>query len=267
MMHHGTTWPTTDSCCACPTYDERENLESMIEALGAVRERTPVPGDVLVIDDNSPDGTGAIADRLADDRPWLHVLHRPRKEGLGRAYLAGFRWALDARLRVRARDGLRLLARSRVGSLAARRGDRRSRPRARLPLRRRRRRRGLGAQPPRDLGRRLPLRARDPRGAGARPHRRLQVLPACRARAHPARRRRRAGLHVPDRDDLPRDPRRLHRRRRCRSRSPTAGSGARRCRAGSCSRPCGASPSCGSGRCEASSSACYPRAACDAWRS
>jgi dolichol-phosphate mannosyltransferase len=78
-----------------PTYDERENLESMIDALGSVRERTPVPGDVLVIDDNSPDGTGAIADELARERPWLHVLHRPHKEGLGRAYLAGFRWALE----------------------------------------------------------------------------------------------------------------------------------------------------------------------------
>jgi dolichol-phosphate mannosyltransferase len=78
-----------------PTYDERENLESMIEALGAVRERTPISGDVLVIDDNSPDGTGAIADELAGDRPWLHVLHRADKEGLGRAYLAGFRWALE----------------------------------------------------------------------------------------------------------------------------------------------------------------------------
>jgi dolichol-phosphate mannosyltransferase len=77
-----------------PTYDERENLQSMVEALEAVRERTPVPGDVLVIDDSSPDGTGAIADGLATDRPWLHVLHRPVKEGLGRAYLAGFRWAL-----------------------------------------------------------------------------------------------------------------------------------------------------------------------------
>jgi dolichol-phosphate mannosyltransferase len=78
-----------------PTYDERENLESMIEALGAVRERTPISGDVLVIDDSSPDGTGAIADELARDRPWLHVLHRADKEGLGRAYLAGFRWALE----------------------------------------------------------------------------------------------------------------------------------------------------------------------------
>jgi dolichol-phosphate mannosyltransferase len=78
-----------------PTYNERENLESIIEALEQVRARTPVPGDVLVIDDNSPDGTGDIADRLADTREWLHVLHRPEKEGLGRAYLAGFHWALE----------------------------------------------------------------------------------------------------------------------------------------------------------------------------
>jgi dolichol-phosphate mannosyltransferase len=78
-----------------PTYDERENLAAMVEALEAVRTRTPVPGDVLVIDDDSPDGTGVIADDLARDRPWLHVLHRQHKEGLGRAYLAGFRWALE----------------------------------------------------------------------------------------------------------------------------------------------------------------------------
>ncbi len=66
----------------------------MIEALGVVR-RTEPDLDVLVIDDGSPDGTGAIADALAaDGRPWLHVLHRPGKGGLGRAYLAGFAWAL-----------------------------------------------------------------------------------------------------------------------------------------------------------------------------
>jgi dolichol-phosphate mannosyltransferase len=77
-----------------PTYDERENLERMVEALAAVREHGDASGDVLVIDDSSPDGTGALADALAATRPWLHVLHRPAKEGLGRAYLDGFRWAL-----------------------------------------------------------------------------------------------------------------------------------------------------------------------------
>jgi dolichol-phosphate mannosyltransferase len=74
-----------------PTYDERENLEPMVRALGEVLG----PDDrVLVIDDNSPDGTGEIADRLAAELEWVDVLHRPRKEGLGRAYLDGFRRAL-----------------------------------------------------------------------------------------------------------------------------------------------------------------------------
>jgi dolichol-phosphate mannosyltransferase len=74
-----------------PTYNERENLEPMLRALaGVLRE-----GDrVLVIDDNSPDGTGEIADRLARGLPFVDVLHRERKEGLGRAYSDGFRRAL-----------------------------------------------------------------------------------------------------------------------------------------------------------------------------
>jgi dolichol-phosphate mannosyltransferase len=76
-----------------PTYDERENLEPMLRALGEVIG----PDDrVLVIDDNSPDGTGALADRLAAELGFVDVLHRARKEGLGPAYLAGFRHALDA---------------------------------------------------------------------------------------------------------------------------------------------------------------------------
>jgi dolichol-phosphate mannosyltransferase len=77
-----------------PTYDERENLERMVDALDGVRELDGASGEVLVIDDSSPDGTGELADALAASRPWLHVLHRAHKEGLGRAYLDGFRWAL-----------------------------------------------------------------------------------------------------------------------------------------------------------------------------
>ena len=75
-----------------PTYNERANLERMVRALqGVLRE-----GDrVLVIDDSSPDGTGEIADGLVSELPFVGVLHRPRKEGLGPAYLAGFRRALD----------------------------------------------------------------------------------------------------------------------------------------------------------------------------
>ena len=76
-----------------PTYNERENLEHMIEALGAVLD-TAID-HVLVIDDGSPDGTGEIADRLAADHSWVSVLHRETKEGLGPAYIAGFRRALE----------------------------------------------------------------------------------------------------------------------------------------------------------------------------
>ena len=75
-----------------PTYDERENLEPMVRALGEVLSSDD---RVLVIDDNSPDGTGEIADCLAAELDWVDVLHRPRKEGLGRAYLDGFRVALE----------------------------------------------------------------------------------------------------------------------------------------------------------------------------
>src|SRR5579883_2804598 len=74
-----------------PTYNERENLERMLAALGAV---LPAGARVLVIDDGSPDGTGEIADRLAAQLPFVDVLHRERKEGLGPAYIAGFRRAL-----------------------------------------------------------------------------------------------------------------------------------------------------------------------------
>lgn len=75
-----------------PTYDELENLEPMLRALGEVLG----PDDrVLVIDDNSPDGTGALADRLAAELPFVDVLHRKQKDGLGRAYVAGFRVALE----------------------------------------------------------------------------------------------------------------------------------------------------------------------------
>ena len=71
-----------------PTYNERANIEPMLHALA------PLGVHVLVIDDNSPDGTGEIADRLAGELGFVSVLHRQRKEGLGPAYIAGFRRAL-----------------------------------------------------------------------------------------------------------------------------------------------------------------------------
>ena len=74
-----------------PTYNERENLESIV-----ARVRSAVPeADLLVVDDNSPDGTGELADKLAAGDEQIHVLHRPGKAGLGAAYIAGFGWALE----------------------------------------------------------------------------------------------------------------------------------------------------------------------------
>jgi dolichol-phosphate mannosyltransferase len=79
------------ACVCLPTYNELENIEPMLRALRAVLD----PEDrVLVIDDDSPDGTGQLADRLAAELGNVDVLHRPRKEGLGPAYIAGFRRAL-----------------------------------------------------------------------------------------------------------------------------------------------------------------------------
>ena len=75
-----------------PTYNEIDNLEGIVRA---ARERLPSPRGVLVVDDGSPDGTGELADRLAERHGDVEVLHRPRKEGLGPAYVAGFERALE----------------------------------------------------------------------------------------------------------------------------------------------------------------------------
>ena len=83
--------PITRVLVCIPTYNERENLPVVV-----ARIRAAVPAaDVLVLDDNSPDGTGEVADQLAGEDPQVHVLHRPGKQGLGRAYLAGFEWGLE----------------------------------------------------------------------------------------------------------------------------------------------------------------------------
>jgi dolichol-phosphate mannosyltransferase len=78
-----------------PTYDERDNLPRVVAAIEGLLDELPFSGDVLVVDDASPDGTGEVADGLAAGRPWLHVMHRDAKDGLGQAYVAGFRWALE----------------------------------------------------------------------------------------------------------------------------------------------------------------------------
>jgi dolichol-phosphate mannosyltransferase len=83
--------PVTRVVVLIPTYNERENLPGIV---GRVRSSVP-DVDVLVLDDGSPDGTGELADELAGTDPQVHVLHRSGKQGLGKAYLAGFEWALE----------------------------------------------------------------------------------------------------------------------------------------------------------------------------
>ncbi|HLX47761.1 MAG TPA: polyprenol monophosphomannose synthase [Streptosporangiaceae bacterium] len=83
--------PIVKVAVVVPTYNELENLEVVA---GRVREAVP-DADLLVVDDNSPDGTGELADKLAAADSHIHVMHRPGKGGLGAAYLAGFAWALE----------------------------------------------------------------------------------------------------------------------------------------------------------------------------
>src|ERR1700692_1679895 len=79
-----------------PTYNEAANVEAILTAAGAVLAAAAPEGfRVLVVDDGSPDGTGRLADELAAEKEWLSVLHRTEKNGIGPAYLAGFRHALD----------------------------------------------------------------------------------------------------------------------------------------------------------------------------
>jgi len=73
-----------------PTYNERENLEVLVRRIFDQK----LPTEILVVDDNSPDGTGALADEMAARDPRVHVMHRAGKMGLGSAYVAGFKWAL-----------------------------------------------------------------------------------------------------------------------------------------------------------------------------
>jgi dolichol-phosphate mannosyltransferase len=79
------------SLVVIPTYNERENLPQIVPIVLAQDPRL----EILIVDDGSPDGTGDLADALAAANSRVHVLHRTAKEGLGRAYLAGFRWALE----------------------------------------------------------------------------------------------------------------------------------------------------------------------------
>ena len=78
-----------------PTYNERENVQELVTAVRASLDVAGIDGHVLVIDDGSPDGTGAIVDSMADSDPRVHVLHRDNKAGIGPAYISGFRYALQ----------------------------------------------------------------------------------------------------------------------------------------------------------------------------
>lgn len=80
----------SDSIVLIPTYNEKENIQKILETVFSLEKEF----DVLVIDDNSPDGTAAIVEGLQSRFPRLHILNRPGKEGLGRAYIDGFKWAL-----------------------------------------------------------------------------------------------------------------------------------------------------------------------------
>lgn len=90
-MVDATAAPVMRTLIVIPTYNEAANLEPLVEAL----RRHAHDADVLIVDDSSPDGTGDIADRLAAGDDAVHVVHRPRKEGLGVAYCTGFAWGLD----------------------------------------------------------------------------------------------------------------------------------------------------------------------------
>ena len=165
-----------------PTYNEAENVEGIIRATAAELERlAPNAHRILVVDDNSPDGTGAIAERLAETHPQVEVLHRAAKTGLGHAYLAGFAHALaggaelviemDADFSHDPRYLEQLLAAARgadmvLGSRYVEGGGTEN----------------WGICATHDQPRWILLRAHDPRSPRSRPDRRLQVHPPARAR-------------------------------------------------------------------------------------
>ena len=163
-----------------PTYDERENLPGALDRL-----RTHVPdADVLVVDDGSPDGTGELAEKIAESEATerrdgsrrIHVLHRAGKLGLGTAYVAGFGWALERGYDVVVEMDADGSHRARGPPAAAGRAHRR-RPRARLPVGAGRERAQLAGQPARAVPRREHVHADRARHPAARRDGRLPRLP------------------------------------------------------------------------------------------
>ena len=195
-----------------PTYNERANLEPIVRRLGEVLAGVDAEPRLLVIDDSSPDGTGELADRLSGELPFVSVLHRPRKEGLGPAYVEGFRWALehgadrivqmDADFSHDPADVPRLLGAAEsaglsLGSRYVEGGGTQNWGKGRQAISRFGSfyaRTILGVRCPRSHGRVQVLAPRGPRGAAARSD-------------------SDEGLRLPGRDDLPRPPGRLRSRR------------------------------------------------------
>lgn len=113
--------PSKDTVVIVPTYNEAGTLDSLMKELDSLASSF----DVLMVDDNSPDGTGAMIENFQKTRPWLHLMKRPGKQGLGKAYLAGFGWALsrgyehivemDADLSHNPQDVIRLVEKCRSG--------------------------------------------------------------------------------------------------------------------------------------------------------
>ena len=81
----------SDSIVLIPTYNEKENISKIIDAVLGLEHQF----EILVIDDNSPDGTAAIVEDIMTREPRVHILKRPGKQGLGTAYIAGFKWAIE----------------------------------------------------------------------------------------------------------------------------------------------------------------------------
>ena len=191
-----------------PTYNEAENLEPFVRRVLPRLASAAGEHRVLIVDDSSPDGTGEIADRLAAELESVEVLHRAEKDGLGRAYAAGFERALA--------EGAELVMQMDVDFShdpdhvpCADRGGRERRPGARVALRRRRRGRPTGASRAGCSAAAAPgTPARSSASPVARPHRRLQVLPARAARDASTSRLPDRRLRLPGRGDLPRHPRR-----------------------------------------------------------
>ena len=94
VVHRDRVYYTAMNVVVLPTYNERDNLRHALERIREVADGNALQLRTLIVDDNSPDGTGALADELATQYPDIEVLHRAGKEGLGKAYIAGFRHAL-----------------------------------------------------------------------------------------------------------------------------------------------------------------------------